>query len=107
MSLTQSTTIMWNFVVEGVPLKISSPAIPVLQVGSPFSLQLSASGGTGKYIWAVDDKNADGTPSVLPVGLALDQNGMISGTPTEASPVDAQGNYIAQNVTIRVKDSAL
>jgi len=57
-------------------LSITSASVPQAQVGSPFSYQLSATGGKSPYTWAI-------TGGALPGGLALSvSTGMISGTPT-------------------------
>nr|WP_307369069.1 putative Ig domain-containing protein [Brevundimonas sp. SORGH_AS_0993] len=44
------------------------------QVGTPFSQQLSASGGTGPYAFVI-------SAGVLPAGISLSSAGVISGTP--------------------------
>jgi hypothetical protein len=60
----------------GGPLAIATDSSAgVATQGSPFSRQLSASGGVAPYTWALDS-------SLLPDGLALATNGVISGTPT-------------------------
>ena len=46
-------------------------------VGQPFSIALSASGGTGPYAYVVSS-------GALPAGLSLSSDGVISGTPTAA-----------------------
>lgn len=47
-------------------------------IGVPFNLALSATGGTGTYVWSVSSGN-------LPDGLSLSPStGVISGTPTRA-----------------------
>ncbi|HEY3135432.1 MAG TPA: putative Ig domain-containing protein [Blastocatellia bacterium] len=57
-------------------LSITSASVPQGQVGSPFSYQLSATGGKSPYTWAI-------TGGALPGGLALSAStGMISGAPT-------------------------
>ena len=43
----------------------------------PYFLQLTASGGSGNYVWQFVD-------GALPPGLGLDASGVISGTPTSA-----------------------
>ncbi|WP_312599344.1 putative Ig domain-containing protein, partial [Brevundimonas sp.] len=47
------------------------------QVGTPFSQQLSASGGTGPYAFVI-------SAGVLPAGISLSSSGVISGTPGQS-----------------------
>jgi hypothetical protein len=63
-------------------ITISPPVIPPGQVGVPATLQLTASGGTGPYVFAV-------VAGTLPAGITLSSTGLLSGTPTTAgtSPV--------------------
>ena len=58
------------------PITISPTALPDGNVNTPYSVTLTASGGTAPYTWAVGS-------GALPVGLSLDANtGVISGVPT-------------------------
>jgi hypothetical protein len=73
------------------PLITVAPAtLPIGRVGVAYSQQLTASGGTGTYVFSV----ASGT---LPAGLTLTAGGLLSGTPT------TQGS---SPVTIRATDGA-
>ncbi|RDI21673.1 peptidase inhibitor I9 [Lentzea flaviverrucosa] len=67
---------------------VTNPGTQTSTVGTPASLQLSASGGTAPYSWSV---------SGLPAGLSANASGAISGTPTTA------GTY---SVTATVTDAA-
>lgn len=67
---------------------MTNPGTQTSTVGTPASLQLSASGGTAPYTWSV---------SGLPAGLSASASGAISGTPTTAG---------TSTVTARVTDSA-
>ncbi|MEV6717034.1 S8 family serine peptidase [Lentzea sp. NPDC051208] len=67
---------------------VTNPGTQTSTVGTPASLQLSASGGTAPYTWSV---------SGLPAGLSANASGAISGTPTTA------GTY---SVTATVTDAA-
>ncbi len=57
------------------PLVVSASDLPVGTVGSYYSAQLTASGGTGQQTWGVVMGN-------LPQGLTLSSDGTISGTPS-------------------------
>lgn len=76
-----------SFQIAGVPLSISNSSLPSGAVGTTYTTSLSAAGGTPPYSWS-----ATGT---LPAGLALSQNGIITGIPT------ASGSY---TVTVKVVD---
>lgn len=79
----------------GCPLmEISPPAstLPNGRVGESYSHQLSASGGTGPHVWTWSATS----PSGLPPGLALDNTGLISGSPVSSA------NH---SIKIRVTDS--
>ena len=70
----------------GCPVIVVSPAtLPPGGVGVAYSQQLTATGGTGPYTFAV-------TSGTLPPGLTLSAGGLLSGTPTAAgsSPVTIQ-----------------
>lgn len=71
------------------PLAIMQPNLPAAVVGSPYSAQFVASGGAGGYAWSL----AAGS---LPPGLALAQDGSLTGTPT------VSGHYA---FTVQVGDS--
>lgn len=58
-------------------LVITTSSLPSFTVGTAYSYQLQAAGGTGNYAWRL----ATGT---LPDGLTLSLTGLISGTPTAA-----------------------
>jgi large repetitive protein len=71
---TQTLTLA---VVEG--LKIAQVTAPAAEVGRPFSMELTATGGEGQGTWSL----SGGT--LLPSGLSLDPaTGVISGEPTLA-----------------------
>jgi hypothetical protein len=90
------------------PLEITSEEeLPVGTTGTPYSANLTATGGTGAYHWTV-------TGGALPAGLTLSPAGTISGTPTGADggtanvQVQDDAGVVAQDtVTIAVAGSAL
>lgn len=72
-----TSTIFFTGAGVGVnSLVISTPSFPDATTSSPYALNLSGTGGTAPYSWAVSSGS-------LPAGLALDPvTGVISGTPT-------------------------
>lgn len=56
-------------------MRITTTTLPNYTVGTAYSLQLTAAGGSGNYAWRI----YSGT---LPDGLTLSTTGLISGTPT-------------------------
>lgn len=72
-------------------LKITTDSLPAAVVGQSYSQQLTASGGTGSYLWSV-------TSGALPPGIALSVTGVISGRPASS------GQF---TFTIQVVDSKL
>jgi hypothetical protein len=78
-----------TFTINAGVLTISATTLPQAQVGTAFSHTLIATGGAAPYTWNAVD--------ALPPGLALNQAGQLTGTPT------ATGNY---TFTVRVTDGA-
>jgi hypothetical protein len=62
---------------ECPPISLSPATLPEGSVGVAYSQQITASGGTGPYTFAV-------TSGTLPAGLTLSPGGLLSGTPTSA-----------------------
>jgi subtilisin family serine protease len=71
------------------PLTISTSSLANGTVGTAYSAQLAASGGSGGFTWSL----ASGS---LPAGLTMSGAGLISGTPTTAA---------TSSFTVRVTDS--
>lgn len=70
---------------------VAAPAsLPAMRAGTPFQQPLSASGGRAPYSFVL-------ASGALPPGLALDRNGLLSGTPTQRGPF---------NFVVRAKDAA-
>ncbi|HLV93544.1 MAG TPA: putative Ig domain-containing protein [Candidatus Acidoferrales bacterium] len=74
--------------VTDLAITTTSP-LPSGVVGTPYSVQFAATGGTSPYTWSL----ASGTTP--PAGLALSSSGLLSGTPTAA----ASGATIGVTVT--------
>jgi hypothetical protein len=73
-------------------LTVPTPKLPVATVGVAYSQQVTATGGSGIYTFAV-------TAGTLPVGLTLSTTGLLSGTIPATSPA---GTY---SFAITVNDS--
>jgi hypothetical protein len=75
-----------------VPLIVLNTPLANGHIGTAFSAQLTATGGTPPYVWSL-------TGGALPAGLSLSgASGTIAGTPTEAAN--------ARQLTFTVTDSA-
>lgn len=73
-----------------------------LCVGSPYSYRLTTTGGIGPFAWSIWSGS-------LPTGLAIDQTGTISGTPTASGNfsfmvqvTEPDGSYMRKSYTISV-----
>ena len=64
----------FSFVINPA-LQITTVSLPDGDVGIPYSMQLTSSGGTGARIWADRDNDLNAS------GLSLSAGGLISGTP--------------------------
>jgi hypothetical protein len=99
-SQTASVTLPLNIIAGP---SINSATLPQGEVGAAYpQLTLSATGGSGGYIWIL----AGGS---LPNGLSLSTSGSITGTPTAAGPsnfmakvTDSVGGSATQNFAITV-----
>ena len=81
---------------------ITSTTMPDAAAGAPYSLTLTASGGTSPYSWSVSS-------GALPVGLTLSSDGIVSGTPSTAGSstfsvtvVDSDNLAATQALTLNV-----
>jgi hypothetical protein len=72
-------------VAAPVAPNISTASLPAGTVGTTYSQNLAATGGTTPYTWTI-------SAGTLPVGLSLSTGGVISGTPTAA----ATSNFTVQ-----------
>ena len=79
-SNTNWTIAVATFVAAG-PLHITTQTLPNGQINTPYSAQISATGGAAPYSWSV----TPGSLPFLPSGLRLNSStGVLSGTPTQS-----------------------
>lgn len=104
ISGTPTTAGTYNFSIEGVDfqgntiikqfaivvLQITTTTLPDYTIGTPYSAQLTATGGSGNYAWKITAGN-------LPDGLSMSLTGLISGTPTAANGTPLTFVVIDQN----------
>jgi len=83
----------FTIVVSVAPLVFNTPTLPTGTVGTAYSQQLTATGGTGALSYSI---NTGG----LPTGMALLSTGLLSGTPTQPTVV------AGTPLTFKVTDSA-
>ncbi len=80
----------YGVIFEILPLLITTASLPGGTVNTPYSANLSATGGLPPYTWSI-------MIGSLPAGLTLEANsGVIAGTPTTAG---------TSNFTVQVSDS--
>jgi hypothetical protein len=106
-----STTANYSVFVEGGPtnagISISPSSMPAATLGAQYDQQLSASGGTAPYSWAITDGS-------LPDGFSLTSGGIVHGkwNEGEASPftvtvTDATGASTIVSFTLVVQGAAV
>jgi hypothetical protein len=88
-------------------LAVGGGALGAATVGSAYSTNLSAIGGTSPYNWAL-------TAGTLPAGLSLSSNGTLSGTPTKptnasftVTATDAASQTASGTYNLSVTDSTI
>lgn len=70
----QTATAPFTLTISCSPLAISTAGLPNGRQGSPYSFQLTSTGGAGALSWGATG---------LPNGLSANSSGLISGTPTQ------------------------
>jgi hypothetical protein len=87
------------------PIFVTSTSLPSGTVGTAYSTQLTATGGTNTFTWAV-------TSGALPGGLNLSSGGLISGTPSASSTfgfnvtaTDGNGQPVVRTLSITISPS--
>ncbi len=73
----QTAERQFSLTIAPPPVVISTATLPNGRVAQPYSRQLTATGGTGTYVWSL----VSGT---TPPGIQLSASGLLSGTPTAA-----------------------
>lgn len=83
-------------------LRISTEILSVIKLGEFSSQTLEASGGVAPYSWSI-------VAGALPLGMELSEDGVISGTPTEAGEftftvkvIDSNGEFAEKEFTLKV-----
>jgi hypothetical protein len=66
-----TTTKAYSYTV----ITVTTAMVPGFVVGTPYSFQLQAGGGSGNYAWEV-------VSGILPSGITMSITGLLSGTPT-------------------------
>jgi hypothetical protein len=84
-----AATQLYTLAVNCPAISITPSTLTSAYYGTPYSRQLSVSGGTGPHAWNV----IAGAP---PAGITLSSSGLLSGTPTA---------YGTANFTVRVTDA--
>jgi len=67
----------YTLVIAPAPITIAPGKLPDGTVGTPYSQQLTATGGAGGYVFTIG--------SGAPPGIAVSSSGLLSGTPTAAA----------------------
>ena len=93
-SASKMATRVLTLKVNPAPFVITTGTIPDAISGQPYSLALTAEGGTPPYSWSLHQ-----TSNPLPDGLALNGDGLIFGTPSRA------GGFRLHALRFRVEDS--
>jgi hypothetical protein len=87
------------------PMFVTTATLPSGTVGTPYSSQLAATGGTNSYTWAI-------TSGALPGNLNLSSGGLISGTPSangtfgfDVTATDANGQPATRTLSIAISSA--
>ena len=70
--LTQTAALPLTITATVTPVSITTTSLPAATVNAPYSQQLTAAGGSGKYVW---------TLSTPVTGFSLSSSGLLTGTP--------------------------
>ncbi len=79
---TQTADKSYQLVVDAPAITLAPASLPGGTIGQTYAQNLTASGGTAPYTFAV-------TAGALPAGLSLNSAGALSGTPTAAGSFNA------------------
>jgi Bacterial Ig-like domain (group 3)/Putative Ig domain len=83
-----------QFTLKVVGLQVTTSSLPTVAPGTPYSVQLQATGGLEPYKWKLSEKD-------LPRGLKLSRTGVISGT-VSARQYPSGGSF---PITVTATDS--
>jgi uncharacterized protein YhjY with autotransporter beta-barrel domain len=75
-----SATNSYTLIVAAPAIAVTPATLPAPKAGTPYSQQLTASGGVAPYAYTVSSGS-------LPAGLTLSNSGLLSGTPTAGGSV--------------------
>ncbi|MCK4822322.1 putative Ig domain-containing protein, partial [bacterium] len=84
----------------GLDLSITTISVPATKLGDPFSFQFEALYGKPPYSWSISD-------GMLPDGMGLSSDGILSGTPTEAGEFTFTVRVTDDNVNFAEKEFTL
>jgi hypothetical protein len=90
----KSAQAFFTFDVWARRFSIATPSLAAAALGSPYSATLATSGIPSNTTWAV-------TSGLLPAGMTLSKDGVISGTPTAVGPstFNVQATGVAKDFT--------
>ena len=90
------SSVGFNWTINYPPIAVSNPGTQTSTVGTPDTVALSVTGGSGSFSWA---------SATLPAGLAISSTGVISGAPTTVGTTqvtltvtDTKSTGVSQNV---------
>ena len=115
-SAQNTATLQFTSTIKAGLAMATPNVLPNANVGSNYSVQLSATGGAGGYVWSLPPQAAVranarrmAAGAGMPSGLNLSADGWITGTPTAAGTstvtivvTDAASNSVALDFTITV-----
>jgi len=85
--------VVQELVISGADTSGNLRLAPVV-IGTPFRLQLLASGGTGTHIWRMDTLT-------LPPGISVALTGVVDGVPQQSGAYSATGALVSGNIQKR------
>jgi hypothetical protein len=74
------SSVTTTFTMNVTPINVDNVDFPAIIVGTPFSYQYAATGGTAPYSFSISPVSL--SEDMLPPGLTMSPAGLLSGTPT-------------------------